>query len=466
MLNWKAIKKYLLSDGESESHLNHFMKKKQNIIACFALFIIVIITVVLHTLSQEKTAPKPIVSEQKTTETAGILSTDFTKNNTLSELDQQQLQMDRMQKQLSALHQQAQANQTKIKNNRAAMIHKIVGLTKNKALVKNKKTSASSVSKTAPISIGAKASLDDASPMLSNRAAPNAPDYSLETIQFHYKKSATIKRAAELFKSDPSNHLSHAKTARTYVPAGTFAKVVLLEGADANASVNGQSDTVGILVRILDQGTLPNGHHSHLHGCFVLASMYGDISSERAEARLTKISCTRANGTVFEKKVQGYLSFAGKEGIKGHPVMRNGKILMMAGMSGLFSGVGSALQQSTQTQRTSPLGTTSTVNPQQVWQGGAYGGASTAMNQLAQYYIKRADQYHPIIEIGSGTVATVIFQRGFSLLDTDTSTPIPSQAANTDSNHSVQEVKALLQEAQQASRAPQSTTPFTNVHSQ
>ena len=117
--------------------------------------------------------------------------------------------------------------------------------------------------------------------------------------------------------------------------------------------------------------------------------------------------------------MQGYLSFAGKEGIKGIPVMRNGKILVMAGISGMLSGFGSALQQSIRTQSISPFGTTSTVNSNKVWQNGVYGGVGTAMNQLANYYIKRADQYHPIIEIGSGTVATVIFQSGFSLVDDD-----------------------------------------------
>ncbi|MEG2665180.1 MAG: conjugal transfer protein TraB, partial [Hafnia sp.] len=31
------------------------------------------------------------------------------------------------------------------------------------------------------------------------------------------------------------------------------------------------------------------------------------------------------------------------------------------------------------------------------------------------YYIKRAEQYHPIIPIGAGTEVTVVFQKGFQL---------------------------------------------------
>jgi conjugal transfer pilus assembly protein TraB len=273
--------------------------------------------------------------------------------------------------------------------------------------------------------------------------------------------------AYNLFKLTPKN----------YVPAGTFARVVLLEGADANASVNAQSDTSGILVRVLDHGTLPNGHRNHLKGCFILASIYGDISSERGEARLTKISCTRHDGSIFEKKVQGYLSFAGKEGIKGTPVMRNGKILAMAGISGMLSGVGSALQTAAQTQTVSPLGTTSVINSNQVMQNAGFGGAATAMDHLAGYYVKSADQYHPIIEIGSGTVATVIFQSGFSLLDKEQEkrlrehkrhheeTHRGSASVNLDSvtKSSADEVKRLLKQAQKISQ-PSNGSPFSNAN--
>ena len=143
--------------------------------------------------------------------------------------------------------------------------------------------------------------------------------------------------------------------------------------------------------------------------------------------------------------------------------MRNGKILMMAGISGMLSGVGSALQQSTQTQSISPLGATSTVSPSQVWKNGAYGGASTAMSQLASYYIKRADQYHPIIEIGSGTVATVIFQRGFSLVTNDDDTTAGHPIPTPKSTNYTDEIKTLLKHQQKLIQA-EHTSPFSNVN--
>ncbi|EOE3136791.1 conjugal transfer protein TraB, partial [Klebsiella pneumoniae] len=43
------------------------------------------------------------------------------------------------------------------------------------------------------------------------------------------------------------------------------------------------------------------------------------------------------------------------------------------------------------------------------------GGASKAAQTLSEYYIKRAEQYHPVIPIGAGNEVTVVFQDGFQL---------------------------------------------------
>ncbi|MDW8877396.1 conjugal transfer protein TraB, partial [Legionella pneumophila] len=45
----------------------------------------------------------------------------------------------------------------------------------------------------------------------------------------------------------------------------------------------------------------------------------------------------------------------------------------------------------------------------------AYGGASKAADTLSQYYVKRAEQYHPVIQVGSGNVVTIVFKDGFYL---------------------------------------------------
>lgn len=206
------------------------------------------------------------------------------------------------------------------------------------------------------------------------------------------------------------------KTKINYVPPGTFAKAVLLSGADTNAGTNGQADTMPITMRITDDGILPNNTHSNLKDCFVTAAAYGDPSSERAQIRLQRLSCVREEGRILDIPVEGTISdMGGNDGLRGHVVMRNGKLLWNAGISGMLSGVGSAMQQSLTTQAISPLGTTSSVASGKVFQYGALGGANTAMSKIADYYIKLAELYHPIVQIHAGSHVDIMFLKGFYL---------------------------------------------------
>ncbi len=61
------------------------------------------------------------------------------------------------------------------------------------------------------------------------------------------------------------------------------------------------------------------------------------------------------------------------------------------------------------------LGATATVGAGDVLKMGIGGGASKAAQTLSEYYIKRAEQYHPVIPIGAGNEVTVVFQDGFQL---------------------------------------------------
>ncbi len=61
------------------------------------------------------------------------------------------------------------------------------------------------------------------------------------------------------------------------------------------------------------------------------------------------------------------------------------------------------------------LGATAAYGAGDVLKMGIGGGASKAAQTLSDYYIKRAEQYHPVIPIGAGNEVTVVFQDGFQL---------------------------------------------------
>lgn len=201
-----------------------------------------------------------------------------------------------------------------------------------------------------------------------------------------------------------------------YVPSNTSVRAVILGGADADASVNGQSKNNGVMLfKFLEDGTLPNGQRSRLKGCRVSANSYGDISSERAYGALYRLSCAHPGEPIIDKEVTGWVFFNGKVGIKGKPLMRDNKVMTWAGVSGALSGIASAAQYAQSMQAISPLGATSVVPSSQIAPFAAYGGASKAADTLSQYYVKRAEQYHPVIQVGSGNVVTIVFKDGFYL---------------------------------------------------
>ena len=224
----------------------------------------------------------------------------------------------------------------------------------------------------------------------------------VHAVSFHYGHRRT----------GSDNHLNPDH----YVPSGTFVRAVVLGGADADASVNGQAKNNGVMLfKLLQPGTLPNGQRSHLQGCFVTASSYGDISSERAYVVLDKLSCAQKGMPIIDKAVTGWAFFGGKVGIKGQPLMRDNKVMQWAGISGAMSGIASAAQYSQSVQSISALGSATTVPSGSIAPYAAYGGAAKAAEVLSSYYVKRAEQYHPVIQVGSGNLVTIVFKDGFYL---------------------------------------------------
>jgi conjugal transfer pilus assembly protein TraB len=206
------------------------------------------------------------------------------------------------------------------------------------------------------------------------------------------------------------------KNPYTYVPSGTFVKAVMLGGADAPAAVTSQSNPKPMVFRIVEQGTLPNHRKSHLKDCTVTAAVAGDISSERGEIRLETLSCVKPNGSILDIPVQGTVfGRDGKSGVRGTAVWREGALIQRAAGAGVLSGFSDALSQKYTTTSISPLGSTQSVDNNAVFQYGAARGASNAMSRLADYYIQRAEQYHPIIQLSAADKVDIVFLKGFYL---------------------------------------------------
>lgn len=209
-----------------------------------------------------------------------------------------------------------------------------------------------------------------------------------------------------------------AKTVETTIPAGAFAKTVLLSGLDASASMNASSDPRPMLLRLIESGTLPRQFQSDLKDCHLTASAYGDLSSERVYARLEKLSCIeRATGEIIETQVAGYIAGAdGKAGIRGIVASKDGKFLSRSLMGGIFAGLSNVANPQVRQSQVNPFFPGSPqVSPPSIGETFASGmssGASSALDRLSQYYIDRAEQLQPVIQIAAGQIVDIVFTEG------------------------------------------------------
>lgn len=372
----------------------------------------------------------------------GVVDSQFSEADTESAMTSQQLELESLKKQVASLVEGIKNRKEHSEQDNSMITAKLMEeMAQLKLQVETKSSSAPNpnpvLASNEPFFPGSTAS--DASYQthaLTNRL--NKP-HSIHSVSFwHHSSQVKPQR----------------KTAINYVPSGAFAKAVVLGGVDADASVDGQNKNNGVMLfKILNAGTLPNGKRSHLAGCVITASAYGDISSERAYAKLDKISCAFDGQPIIDKSVTGWVFFAGKVGIKGHPLMRDGKIVTWAGVSGALSGVAQAAQYAQSVQNFSPYGGATSVIPSgNIGAFSAFGGASKAADQLSQYYIKRAEQYHPVIQVGSGNVVNIVFKDGFYLDDMEEEEHQKNRYQNSRTENSdplvPQEVLTQLNQAQ------------------
>ena len=201
-------------------------------------------------------------------------------------------------------------------------------------------------------------------------------------------------------------------TVDTYLPV-SFTRGILLGGLDAPTGGQAQSNPHPVLIRLSDNSVLPNRFRAEYRECFVIAAGYGDISSERAYLRTEILSCVREDGSTLEVKIQGSVyGEDGKVGMRGRLVTKQGQILANALLAGLASGLGQGLATASTSFSTSAFGTIATTSGSDAYRAGLGTGAGRALDRLAQYYIKLAEQTFPVIEVDAGRMIDVVITRG------------------------------------------------------
>jgi conjugal transfer pilus assembly protein TraB len=367
--------------------------------------------------SELKAQPKPKVVDM----TGGVVTSSFTDNMATSALTQQQNKTSALENSMNQLKTEQQQQNEQLKQQLSKLMDAMSKLQSMPPAVNTPPTNAPTspgVGGNGPVPSG------PPGPAQWSVTTPNRGPATGQGNQFYPGQSS--RQAAAFYPGTGSGHLGGLtsktfsytslqakKTKLPWIPSGSFSEAVMIEGADANASVTGQQNTSPVVITLIGDVSMPNGKTYNMDQCRVTGEIWGDISSERGEVRTKNISCIMKNGKHIDMPFDGHVAYQGKQGVRGKPVMRNGQIIGYAGAAGLLSGFGEGIKSAA--TPTVGFGATSSVSAGDVVKEGIGGGASKAADTLSQYWIKRAEQYHPVIDIGAGNLVTVVFQQGFRL---------------------------------------------------
>jgi conjugal transfer pilus assembly protein TraB len=205
-----------------------------------------------------------------------------------------------------------------------------------------------------------------------------------------------------------------------YLPPNSFATARVIVGVDASAGVASQTDPLPVVLRIMGpaRSVADNGRvlTTKLEGCLVNGAARGDLSSEKVYVKLQKMTCAQPGGRFAVSEVKGFIAFAGKSGVRGRVVSREGSLLTQAFIAGLAGGAGRGFSANTNSVL---QGSNVTVNGKREQLGmgeiakGALGeGVSTAADSVSKYLIERAEQYQPVIEMPTGIDVEIVFLDG------------------------------------------------------
>ena len=253
-------------------------------------------------------------------------------------------------------------------------------------------------------------------------AAPPAP--LIETFE--------LKDAGE---GTPAPGDAAVKPVGRWLPAGAHAEAVVLSGVDASAGVSSQGDPRPVLFRIVGPAWTAAEDGAAMRvdvaGCTVTGAAHGDLSSEKIYARLRTMTCAGPGPeTVIETDVAGFVAGSGKVGVRGPVVSREGALIEKAFLAGIVSGLGQGVSQAFQPQAVGTAGGAAVANTGlgDIGRAGLGAGASSAGQKVADYMIRRAEQYQPVIQLRAGTRVTLVFLEGARL---DGQVAVKSAAANS-----------------------------------
>jgi conjugal transfer pilus assembly protein TraB len=204
-----------------------------------------------------------------------------------------------------------------------------------------------------------------------------------------------------------------------YLPPNSYATARVIVGVDASAGVTSQTDPLPVVLRITGpaRSVMQNGKvlTTRIEGCIVNGAARGDLSSEKVYVKLARMTCDQPGGRVAVSEVKGFISFAGKSGVRGRVVSREGNLVSQALLAGIVGGFGRGFSANANGIFAGQLGAGQqrpSLSATDIVAGGLGQGAGEAADTVSRYLIERAEQYQPVVEMPTGIAVEIVFLDG------------------------------------------------------
>ena len=209
------------------------------------------------------------------------------------------------------------------------------------------------------------------------------------------------------------------EASRDYLPPNSYAPARVIVGVDASTGVASQSDPLPVVLRITGPArSVMHGNKlltTDITGCLINGAARGDLSAEKVYVKLVRMTCAQPGGRFAVSEVKGFISFAGKSGVRGRVVSREGSLVSQALLAGIVGGFGrgfSANANGIFTGQVGSNGQREALSPTDILAGGFGQGAGEAADTVSRYLIERAEQYQPVVEMPTGIEVEIVFLDG------------------------------------------------------
>ncbi len=255
----------------------------------------------------------------------------------------------------------------------------------------------------------------------SGAALPAAAERQVKTVSFTSGTGETGATAKTGLRAGrPTAAAIEVEDSPDYLPPNSYAPARVIVGVDASAGVASQTDPLPVVLRITGpaRSVVKDGKllTTRLQGCVVNGAARGDLSAEKVYVKLQKMTCDQPGGRVAVSEVKGFISFAGKTGVRGRVVSREGSLVSQALLAGIVGGFGRGFSANANSVfsgiTTGVDGKRQQLSGGDIVQGGLGQGVADAADSVSKYLIERAEQYQPVVEMPTGIDVEIVFLDG------------------------------------------------------